>query len=240
MNAEVYMGWDAAWTENGSGAWAVAVNGTVCVHETTPAGEDLLSRLRDLIEEFKPAVIAVDLPVALGGVRGWRNADLETTRAFSRCGCPVHSPTPARPGEWGDRMVNVMEEKKYHLAVSNPIGDRVFAEVYPHTVLLEIYRRDYRLPYKAGRARQYWPELNREERGVKLLETYRDIWRQLEKTWRLMEFPEPEGLTTGKDLKRIEDLTDALVCLHAAREIQRGRYLPFGDDRAAIWNPNPG
>ena len=238
MKHDVLMGWDAAWTPNGTGAWTVAVNGAVVLHEVTPCGDALLSRLADLMDEFRPGVVAADLPLALGGVKGWRNADLETTRAFSRFGCPVHSPTAARPGEWGERMVEVLAERDYHLALSNPCGDQVFAEVYPHTVLLDIYRRTRRLPYKAGRSKQYWPEMAREARVEKLLHTYRGIWGRLGEAWALPPFPDTAESPRMKDLKRLEDLTDALVCLHAARAVREGVYRPYGDQTAAIWNPD--
>lgn len=232
------MGWDAAWTPNGTGAWAVAVGGEVVLHEVTPCGDGLLTCLDEILGEFRPAVIAMDLPLAVGGVRGWRKADLETTRAFTRFGCPVHSPTAERPGAWGDRIVEVMSEREYHLRLSKSCGQGVFAEVYPHTALLEIYRRARRLPYKAGRSKQYWPDLGREERVERLLRTYREIWGRLETAWTLPPFPGVSDSPRLKELKKLEDLTDALVCLHAARGIQTGRYRPYGDKTAAIWNPD--
>lgn len=238
MNSQVLMGWDAGWTPAGTGAWAVAVNGEVMLHERTPADGTLLDRLAWILAVYQPALVAVDLPMALGGVRGWRRADLETTRAFSRFGCPVHSPTAERPGEWGDRIVAGLADRGYHLALSNPCGEGCFAEVYPHTVLLDIYRRARRLPYKAGRSKQYWPECGREERVSRLVRTYEAIWRRLETWWRLPPFPGVGASPRMKELKGCEDLTDALLCLHAAAAIQTGRYLPYGDGTAAIWNPD--
>ncbi len=232
------MGWDAAWTPNGTGAWAVAVAGKVELHEVTPCGDGLLTRLDEVLLEYRPAVIAMDLPLAVGGVRGWRTADLETTRAFSRFGCPVHSPTAERPGAWGDRIVEVLSKRGCHLALSKSFRESVYAEVYPHTVLLDIYRRARRLPYKAGRSKQYWPDLGREERVERLLQTYREIWGRLAESWRLPSFPGMSDSPRMKDVKMLEDLTDALVCLEAAGGIQTGRYRPYGDETAAIWNPD--
>lgn len=238
MNDHVSMGWDAAWTPKGTGAWSIAVGRKVVVHEVTPKGDDLLERLGTLLGEYEPTVVAIDLPMAVGGVKGWRTADLETTRAYSRYGCPVHSPTAERPGSWGDAISEVMEGRGYHLAVSEIFGEKVYAEVYPHTVLLNLYRRKERLPYKAGRSKQYWPALSREARVEKLLATYRDIWRRLEEeAWALQKFPVVSECPRLRDLKVVEDLTDALVCLHAARGMREGIFRPFGDETAAIWNP---
>jgi predicted RNase H-like nuclease len=239
MKKDVLMGWDAAWTPNGSGAWAVAVDGRVVLHECTPNGPELLHRLEELLRQYTPGVIALDFPLAVGGVRGWREADLATTRAFSRYGCPVHSPTPERPGAWGDQIVEVMKGRGYHLGITSDDVHQVYAEVYPHTVLLEIFRRTRRLPYKAARSAQYWPGLSREARVNRLLETYRMIWNRLDADWTLPTFPDPQPPCTLRTVKTLEDLTDALLCLEAARRIRSGDYLPFGNDQAAIWNPNP-
>lgn len=199
----------------------------------------MLRRLEEILTHHAPAVIALDFPLALGGVRGWRKADLATTRAFSRFGCPVHSPTPDRPGEWGDQIVEIMQRKGYHLGLFPEERNGIFVEVYPHTVLLDIFRLTRRLPYKAGRSAQYWPELCRDARTARLLDTYQAIWRRLETHWKLPQFPHPGENPLLRDLKTLEDLTDALVCLEAARKIQNREYLPFGDSEAAIWNPDP-
>lgn len=238
MNPTVLMGWDAAWTPNGSGAWAVARGKEVILHETTPRGEDLLGRLAQLLDTLQPSVLAVDLPFALGGVSGWRTADLATTRAFSRFGCPVHSPTPERPGRWGLEIQSVLEKKGYHLGVADGDHFAVYAEVYPHTVMLDIHRSARRIPYKSGRSKQYWPEAGLAERTGRLVETYRNIWSRLGERWRLPPFPLPPEPLRMSGLKAVEDQIDALACLEAARGIQTGRYRPYGDETAAIWNPD--
>lgn len=240
MKNDVIMGWDAAWTPKGGGAWAVATGNRVVLLESTPHGEDLLDRLSGLLTEFSPALIAIDLPMAIGGVRGWRAADLATTRAFSRFGCPVHSPTPARPGEWGDRILRRLGAHGVQLTVKPGLDGPVCAEVYPHTALLDLLKRDYRLPYKAAKSAAYWPGITREDRKVRLLATYRDIWKTLSESFDLPPFPRVGSSPRVKDLKQLEDLTDALVCLHAACGIQAGTFHPFGDETAAIWNPPVG
>lgn len=236
MKDKVLMGWDAAWTPNGSGAWAIQKGDTLWV-ESCPRGGELLERLQGILKEHDPDLIAMDFPLARGGVTGWREADAATTRAFSRYGCPVHSPTPERPGRWGDQIVEILEEHGYKLGLCRQLSAKTFVEVYPHTVLLHTHRLGYRLPYKAGRAGGYWPDLNREERKQRLLHSYQALWRDLSKgRFAFPRLPEAPSLSA---LKAVEDQIDALLCLRAAEGILEGVFLPFGDDHAAIWNPDP-
>jgi len=233
MNDKVIMGWDAGWTPNGSGAWAVASGEKLLLHETTLQGEALLSRLEELLAQWRPSIIAMDFPLAIGGVREYRAADLETTRSFSRYGCPVHSPSPERPGRWGEQIVEVLRRHGYEIGVSRPLPARAVVEVYPHTALLEIKRLSRRLPYKASRSASYWPGVPLLERVERLLETYRDLWAVLNGG----DFPDVGQNPILSRLKSVEDLIDALVCLHAGRQVCTGGYQPYGDEMAAIWNP---
>ena len=164
MNQDIIMGWDAAWTPNGSGAWAVCQGRELLLLDTCSTGAKLLEDLADIVKQFQPALIAMDMPIGVDGVRGWREADLETTRAFSRYGCPVHSPGPERPGEWGERIVALLKLHGYQVKGERPLGGKALVEVYPHTANIHLHRSRYRIPYKVGRARKHWPELSLSER----------------------------------------------------------------------------
>lgn len=238
MCENVIMGWDAAWTPNGSGAWAVARGRGVFIWEPTPTHGGLLPRLDEILGSWKPVVIAMDFPLARGGrVNGWRVADLATTRAFSRHGCPVHSPTASRPGEWGEQVMEILKKHGFEVAVSLPLPKKAVVEVYPHTVLLQLYRSDFRVPYKAGRTSIYWPDLSLERRKQKIREIHAGIHARLQKDWGTGPLPLLPEHPSLSHLKAQEDLLDALLCLTAAKQVRGGDFRPYGDARAAIWNP---
>jgi len=246
MKPTTILGWDAAWTPTGSGAWCVVDfepegSGLLRMLETTPreSGASLTS-LNRLLDHYNPEVVAVDLPLSLDPVRGYREADRETTRAFSKYGCPVHSPTRSRPGEWGDACMEVFASHGYSLKTELPVGARALLEVYPHTVALYILRASYRIPYKVQRAGRYYPNrvpLERKRRVAadvcRLRETLGEVVRDLPS--RLSVEP---GMRLPK-WKGVEDQVDALLCAVAGKAALSGSFHPFGNSRAAVWNPHP-
>ncbi|GEM_PF-1009109 len=237
------LGWDAAWTAGGTGAWCLMEKSAgawkVRWNRVCPTGEEVLEDLASIFKEEQPGLVAMDLPVARSVVRGYREADRATTRAFSRYGCPVHSPTPERPGEWGDRIQSVC--KRYHYEVMTEVGRETpsVAEVYPHTVCLDMVRTGYRVPYKIQRASRLFPELSPALRREAISKTLNEILDAVERRG----IPVPEDLRETPPLplrhwKAREDRVDALLCAIAGIGIQEGRFLPFGSADAAIWNPD--
>jgi len=244
MTKNCVMGWDAAWTPNGSGAWCVlSKEPKGCkIHrwETSPTGTETMKKsLFDLVEAYDPELIAIDMPVADVPVTSYREADRATTRAFSRFGCPVHSPIPQRPGDWGWMCVSVLKEKGYHCKINTQDGDKTFAEVYPHTALLKLIRSSRRIPYKVGRSGKYWPDKSTLERKQGIVQQLNRIQDRL---FEELKLTEPKLLIharlKGTELKVLEDRLDALICAWASYEILEGRFLPYGDAEAAIWNPD--
>lgn len=195
-------------------------------------------QLSCLLETFAPELVAVDMPVADSAVLGYREADRATTRAFSKFGCPVHSPTLRRPGDWGKYCVKLMQAKGYHCKTNKIQTPKAFAEVYPHTAYLKILRSGYRIPYKIGRMGKYWPKKNTLERKRILLQWWRKIQKTLFTELGIVgeELAFDENMS-GVALKAVEDKLDALACAWAAIEILSGSFIPYGDQQAVIWNP---
>lgn len=237
------LGWDAAWTPHGSGAWCLVEKKgkewQLMWNRVCPTGEDLLEKLHQILEENSPGLIAVDLPVSRKIVTGYREADRQTTRAFSKYGCPVHSPNPDRPGEWGEELMSVMRNHGFEVqGTGESIQERI-CEVYPHTVCLDIVRAGYRVPYKIQRATKYFPDLTPPERKDAIAESIDDLLEGISHQVRGIP-SELKGVVSGplRAWKEREDRVDALLCAVAGIGIQAGRYLPFGSEEAAIWNPN--
>ena len=241
------FGWDAAWTENGSGAWCVvrgAVNGQrpkKLLHwEATPmCGEETIKRLRELLQETRPQLITIDMPIGVKEVTGYREADRETTRAFSRYGCPVHSPTPERPGRWGYRCMKDVISQGYEVCTQKKVPLKGVAEVYPHSALLYMLRLSYRFPYKVSRHRSLWPELNSEQSRAACRSQMKMIYQRLGREIGLPPWEEVMPHTKRlKELKSFEDRLDALICGWSGFQLLAGTFKPYGNKEAAIWNPD--
>lgn len=241
------LGWDAAWTPHGSGAWCVLRSAEVegqlnelMVWEHTPGTQgETFNRLNQLLKEFSPDMIAIDMPISKKAVTGYREADRATTRAFSRYGCPVHSPTPERPGTWGEACMKVLFNKGYEIDTGKMVKRKAVAEVYPHTALLEILRLSYRLPYKITRHRQLWPEVTSQKSKQKCCEQQQKILNRLGQEIDLNHWETPfPPLQPLSGLKAFEDRIDALICGWVGFQVLQRKFLAYGDDSSAIWNPD--
>jgi predicted RNase H-like nuclease len=116
---------------------------------------------------------------------------------------------------------------------------RALLEVYPHAALMALLGLDRRFPYKVSRSAQYWPELSREERAMRLLGQWRAIRRALARELGPISLPLPRaaaGMPLAS-LKRYEDALDALVCAWVGTLYGQGRTEAFGDADSAIWAP---
>jgi predicted RNase H-like nuclease len=234
------MGWDAAWTPKGSGDWCVVRNGELLLWEVSPKGTQAVKdSLESILEAFRPDLVAMDMPIGKKGVKGYREADRATTRAFSRYGCPVHSPTPERPGAWGQECVEVLLSYGFHICTAPGEGEAGIAEVYPHTALLDMKRLSYRFPYKVTRCRNFWPECTPMQARSEARKRLKEIYEQLAESialppWTSVEAP----LSPLRALKEVEDRVDALICAWAGLRILSNHFVPYGNEEAAIWNPN--
>ena len=237
------MGWDAAWTPHGSGAWCILEERNrmwvPVEYASTPQGRSEMKReLNRLIKEWSPSLIAIDMPVADEPVTGYREADRATTRAFSRFGCPVHSPTPQRPGGWGEFCVQILHEKGYRCKTGLPLEGLSFVEVYPHTALLKLLRLSKRFPYKISRASRYWPEGSPAQRKEKILQHFEIILEALAQDLEMSDVEMRASIDSSlREIKQVEDHVDAFICAWSALQIRKRQFRPFGNPNAAIWNP---
>ena len=124
---------------------------------------------------------------------------------------------------------------------SVPGRGRTLVEVYPHPALLVLLGEDYRVKYKAGKARKFWPELTAGECRVEVVAVWGRILDALRQVIEGIDLPIPVALEamamTTAALKRYEDALDALICGWIGIEYLEGRCTAFGDPSAAIWTP---
>ena len=112
-------------------------------------------------------------------------------------------------------------------------------EIYPHPALITLTGAGYRLPYKVGRSRKYWPGSTPAERRASLIDQFGGILHALEDEIGEIHLDPPDATSaiSTSGLKRYEDSLDALVCAWVGAKYLEGTVVPYGDDTAAIWVP---
>lgn len=260
------LGVDASWTEaepsgvalvvERGGAWtAVAVAPSYATFlalaagaavdwdaRAIPGGRADAGALLDAAGRLAPGaevvVAALDMPLALGPILRRREADDALSRAYGARGCSTHSPTDPRLAAASERLHRSFVERSFALAtVPARVHARNLLEVYPHTALLALLPSDYRVPYKASRARSYWPERAPAERRTALLAVWQRIRTALAGRIGGAALPLPDTPPTAGRMKRYEDALDAVLCAWAGIEFLAGRAHAYGDATATIWTP---
>jgi predicted RNase H-like nuclease len=112
-------------------------------------------------------------------------------------------------------------------------------EVYPHPALLRLLGARYRLPYKVGNRRKYWPDAAPDERLARVLQQLDEIRCALQREIDgvPLDVPPLADIASETSLKAIEDTLDALICGWVGIRYLAGRCRAYGDDTAAIWIP---
>jgi predicted RNase H-like nuclease len=183
-------------------------------------------------------VVAVDMPLARDPIARRRPCDDALSRAYGARGLGVHTPSAARPGPVSDRLHRAFAARGFALATAaTPRPPRSVIEVYPHAALVALTGSDYRLAYKASRARRYWPALAPEERRARLLAEWRRILRALATRIADVDLPLPHAAPRAGRMKRYEDALDGVVCAFAGIAFLEGHAVAYGDADAAIWTP---
>ena len=119
-------------------------------------------------------VVAIDMPVATMPIAGRRKADNCVSAAFGGRGCSTHSPSAIRPGPLGECLSREFKRAGYsvaHAAEAAGMPMRL-VEVYPHPALLTLLNCQFRVPYKVGKSKNYWPAYNIKERISALLNEF--------------------------------------------------------------------
>jgi predicted RNase H-like nuclease len=118
-----------------------------------------------------------------------------------------------------------------------PVGGRQMLEVYPHIAVMRLLNAEYRVPYKIGRARQYWPDATPSERRCNILVNLARILQALEERVSDIPLHLPNRTAGPSVIKRFEDALDAVVCAWIGTLFIEGACLSYGDENAAIWVP---
>lgn len=204
---------------------------TARINQLLPAATELLGGER-------VTVIAADIPLSREPIKRRRAADDAISKEFGGRGCGTHSPTVLVAGI-AYELCQILADLGYPLAVNIP-GELIAPatiEVYPHPALLCLLDLNYRLLYKVGKSRRFWPGTTAEERVRNLLAHFRQIHAGLSgEIDGIPDFLPAAGSLNS--LKRYEDALDALVCAWVGARYLAGCATAYGDHTAAIWVPN--
>jgi predicted RNase H-like nuclease len=254
-NGRSVLGIDAAWTltqpsgvalvqAHGDGWRVVEVAASYTDYagghsSSPPASAAALLETSDARCGQRPAVVAIDMPLALTPIVARREADNAVSRAYGARHCSTHSPSAIRPGPVSDGLRAGFADLGYSLALSE-ISTPALIEVYPHPALVELTGATKRLPYKAGKLRTYWRDLAPRDRRARLIETWDEILAALdaEISGVRAALPLPSADAPSLVLKSFEDQMDAVVCAWVGVCCLDGRARPFGDATAAVWIPH--
>jgi predicted RNase H-like nuclease len=183
-------------------------------------------------------LVAIDMPLAHGPIRGRRFSDNEVSRVFGARKCGTHTPSSERPGPISSALKEEFGRAGYPLQ-TDTISPPGMIEVYPHPALVELATAPQRLPYKVSKVRSYWPDATMAERRTLLFQEWDRITALLEAKIRGVTKALPIPLDPrGRNLKSYEDMLDAVVCAWVAICTLEGHAKPFGDQNSAIWIPS--
>ncbi len=188
-----------------------------------------------------PDLVAIDMPLARHPISGRRASDYAVSSAYGARRCGTHTPSSIRPGRISDGLTKGFAQAGFPLRTESAETPGLI-EVYPHPALVELANARERLCYKVSKTSKYWPGLDAVKRREHLFEVWAGILELLDKQIadvreRLPDLSLVPG-TRVTDLKKVEDVLDAIVCAWVAIRALEGHATPFGDRDSAIWIPD--
>ena len=185
-------------------------------------------------------VVAIDMPISKLPIESRRVADNAVSLEFGGRWCSTHTPSSLRPGPMGARITEAFVARGYSVATtSTPIGRPMqLLEVYPHTALLSLLKRERRVPYKISKLRSYWKSETPEVRRTLLFQELQCIESGLVSVLGPLPIEWPAPSAKPGALKAFEDALDAMISAWVGILFLEGRAVPLGDESAAVWCPH--
>ncbi|MGI8424649.1 MAG: DUF429 domain-containing protein, partial [Chloroflexota bacterium] len=175
-------------------------------------------------------VVAVDAPLIIGPQR---TAERQLARVFGRCHASAYTATPAFLARYdalaGPRLAASLAAQGFSLRPSSAaLPGRSAIEVYPHAAHVVLFGLDHIIRYKKGRlaARTEGLGIYREHLAAFLCKLPLSPLDPMLAT--LLSRP-LTGLS-GRDMKRIEDMLDAITCALVALRAREAPTTVFGCD----------
>lgn len=185
--------------------------------------------------------VALDLPLSSETIVGRRTCDNLISNHYGKKGAATHTPNSKSPGPISDHIFDQLSKLGYKLAIESGVNEKVFLEVYPHTSIIELLRLEYRLPYKVGKSKKYWPQLSIDDRKARSIEQLNKLKEYLNDWFENLDDFVPNLDMNLKyrswELKGREDILDALIAALTGAFYLEGKIEGYGDDTGVIWVP---
>lgn len=218
-----FIGIDLAWAvdRNHTGIVVLRGNEGGAKYQASATGITSLAGIVDFVPEQAGAstVVAVDAPLVVTNVSGFRDCEREIGRRFGSVHASCHSNNLTRtPHPAGVRLVEALApldfRHDFDLATARQREGRWLLEVYPHPAMVVLFGLGQVIKYKKGRVGQ-------KRRGLAELQrhlvTLASGSHGLLETAALRELLSQEvDALRGAALKRYEDKLDALFCAYLA------------------------
>lgn len=214
--------------------WNVKVSGSV------PLIAQLIRHIEKVFQD-EVIMVALDIPLSPNQIVSRRGADSAISRLYGSKYAATHSPNPERPGKIAEIIYKELISLGFEWASTSEMNEKpIFAEVYPHTAIIEMLNLEKRLPYKESKRRAYWPDKSLDQRNELLHQSFSILYEALKE--RISNFsclfqPLSNTIHQRMILKSYEDCLDALVCAWTGYQIILGKANVYGDDVSAIWVP---
>jgi predicted RNase H-like nuclease len=228
-----YVGVDLAWGQrNRTGLAALDGAGRLLELASARSDAEILEWLE--VHTSGPCLVALDAPLIVTNVSGRRRCEAELGRVFARYDAGAHPTSTARPElANGSRALHLARALDLDVDPGSS-ADRRAIEVYPHPATIALFGLEHTLKYKHKPGRDLALLRSESLRLVRLLEgleegdppllvRHHPVWRQVRGGLR--------GATRKADLKRVEDLVDAVLCAYVGLFVHRRpeRTTVFGD-----------
>lgn len=253
------LGVDAAWTEkNASGVALLQFNigeKSISLKSVASSYEDFTqNKVQKGIVDFKNLlgycennlsapvdIVSLDIPLAHYEITSRRKADQDISVRFGGKGASAHSPNSKYPGQTSTEIYNQLTTLEYSLStLNNTSKSKTFIETYPHPVIIRYMQLPYRLPYKIDKRKKYYPDDSTDDRNKKVRDTLLSLWDYLATRIENIQtvFPRTKvDVTSPSQLKKQEDIMDAIICALVGIDFYMDNVDGFGDEKATIWIP---
>lgn len=194
------MGIDLAWSPRNNTGIAILKDNKVIFSNIIRD----ISEIRDLIQKYKPQVIAVDAPLTITNETGNREAEKYLNKVFRVHDAGAYPANRKLLGSYnngkprGEEVKELVESLGYE---ENGI-DKAVIEVYPHAAQIRLSHQDKIIKYK---------------KNPTLLASYEELLRK-----------EVNFELTEAHRKKREDILDAIMCAIVAKYYHNNKYDIFG------------
>jgi predicted RNase H-like nuclease len=218
-----FIGIDLAWAADRNHTGIVVLRGDERGAKYVTAADEAtsLAGIVEFVQEHASSttVVAVDAPLVVTNVTGFRECEREIGRRFGSSHASCHSNNLTRtPNPAGMQLVEALAPRGFRhdfdIATALQRPGRWLFEVYPHPAMVVLFELKQIIKYKKGpvaRRRRGLRELQRHLRW--LTDSSRGLLPSRELSVLLMQ---EVGELRGQSLKRYEDTLDALFCAHLA------------------------